>query len=209
MFRRRPSVPCRPPECPGHAIPVVAVDPRNSDVIAIAEGETRSSRYGLHVSTDTGLTWREGANPQPASEPRCVRNTEGPIADLTFGPDGTLYYAFPGWKIGDWHSQIFLGRSTDLGRTFETVGWRRRAGLRQRLRRSNALPSLAVDPERPNRVYVAWSANYGLWNFEEQVPGGAEASRTTYKRRPYLAISDDGGGPSRSRSTWPVNWRSR
>lgn len=42
-------------------------------------------------------------------------------------------------------------------------------------------------------MYVAWSANYGLWNLGDQLPGGEEASRTTYKRRPYLAVSNDGG----------------
>ena len=179
----------------GHAIPVVAVHPRNERIVAVAEAETRSSRCSIHVSTDGGASWAQGASPQPASAPRCVRNTEGPISDLVFSPDGrALYYAFPGWTLNDWHSQIYLARSTDLGRTWETVGLgghepdfpRGYAG-------SNALPSVRVDPEQPNRVYVAWSSNYGLWNLEDQVPGGAEASRTTYKRRPYLAVSEDGG----------------
>ncbi|CAN5720020.1 hypothetical protein BH24ACT2_BH24ACT2_13810 [soil metagenome] len=183
-----------PSSARGHAIPVVAVDPRNSDVVAIAEGETRSSRCGLHVSTDAGLTWQEGANPQPENAPRCVRNTEGPIADLTFGPDGTLFYAFPGWPMDDWHSQIFLSRSTDLGRSFETVGLGgEQPDYANGYAGSNALPVVRVDPQRPERVYVAWSSNYGLWNLEDQVPGGAEATRTTFKRRPYLAVSDDGG----------------
>ena len=178
----------------GHAIPVVAVDHTNDRVIAIAEAETRSSRCTVHISTDGGESWREGISPQPSAAPRCVRNTEGPIADLTFGPDGTLYYAFPGWKLDDWHSQIYLGRSTDLGRTWDTVGL---GGQDPEFARgyagSNALPVVRVDPDRPSRVYVAWSTNYGLWNLEDQVPGGAEASRTTYKRRPHLAVSDDGG----------------
>ncbi len=184
----------------GHAIPVVAVDPRDSRVIAIAEGEARSSRCMLHVSTDGGASWVEQTSPQPREAPRCVRNTEGPIADLTFGPDGTLYYAFPGWTLDDWHSQIYVARSTDLGRTWQTTGLggnvpdypRGYAG-------SNALPVVRVDPDDPRRVYAAWSTNYGMWNLEEQVPGGAEATRTTYKRRPHLAVSEDGGrtfGPS-------------
>ncbi len=183
-----------PSSARGHAIPVVAVDPRNPDVVVISEGETRTSRCALHVSTDAGLTWQEGVSPQPEDAPRCVRNTEGPIADLAFGPDGTLFYAFPGWPMDDWHSQIYLSRSTDLGRTFETVGLGGEVpDYAKGYAGSNALPSVEVDPQRPDRVYVAWSSNYGLWNLEDQVPGGAEASRTTYKRRPYLAVSDDGG----------------
>lgn len=183
-----------PSSARGHAIPVIAVDPRNPNVVVIAEGETRTSRCGLHVSTDAGLTWQQGLSPQPANAPRCVRNTEGPIADLTFGPDGALFYAFPGWPLDDWHSQIYLSRSTDLGRSFETVELGgEQPDYANGYAGSNALPVVRVDPERPNRVYVAWSTNYGLWNLEDQVPGGAEASRTTYRRRPYLAISDDGG----------------
>ena len=178
----------------GHAIPVVAVHPKNERIVAIAEAETRTSRCSIHVSTDAGASWAQGTSPQPAAAPRCVRNTEGPISDLVFSPEGTLYYAFPGWRLDDWHSQIYLARSTDLGRTWETVGL---GGEQPDFPRgyagSNALPSVRVDPERPNRVYVAWSTNYGLWNLEEQVPGGAEASRSTYKRRPHIAVSEDGG----------------
>lgn len=188
------QVTATPVSARAHAIPVIAVDPRDNRVLAIAEGETRSSRCTLHVSTDGGESWSARTSPQPQEEPRCVRNTEGPIADLAFGPDGTLYYVFPGWKLDGWHSQIYVGRSTDLGRTWQTVGLggeepdfdRGYAG-------SNALPVVRVDPDRPGRVYVAWSTNYGLWNLEDQLPGGAEASRTTYKRRPHLAVSDDGG----------------
>lgn len=178
----------------GHAVPVVAVDPRDSNVIALAEGETRTSRCALHISTDAGASWEEVGSPQPKSDPRCVRNTEGPIADLTFGSDGTLYYAFPGWKIDDWHSQIFVSRSSDLGRTFKTVGLGGEKPVFEKgYAGSNALPVVRVDPSNPKRVYVAWSANYGLWNLEGQVPGGADAVRTNFKRRPYLAVSDDGG----------------
>lgn len=177
-----------------HAIPVLAVDPRNSNVIALAEGETRTSRCSLHISTNAGLSWEQVASPQPESAPRCVRNTEGPIADITFGSDGTLYYAFPGWPLDDWHSQIFVGRSSDLGRTFQTVGLGGETPAFERgYAGSNALPAVRVDPENPKRVYVAWSSNYGLWNLEGQVPGGAEGVRKNFKRRPYLAVSDDGG----------------
>ena len=175
-------------------MPVVAVDPRNSRTVVVAEGETRSSRCTLHLSTDRGASWVERQSPQPPEAPRCVRNTEGPIADVAFGRDGTLYYAFPGWTLDDWHSQIYLARSGDLGRTWQTVGL---GGQQPDYARgyagSNALPVVRVDPDRPNRVYVAWSTNYGLWNLEDELPGGPEASRTTYKRRPYLAVSDDGG----------------
>jgi hypothetical protein len=80
------QVTTNPVSARGHAIPVIAVHPRNDRVVALAEAETRSSRCSIHVSTDGGASWSQGASPQPASAPRCVRNTEGPISDARVRP---------------------------------------------------------------------------------------------------------------------------
>jgi len=175
-----------------HATPAVAVDPGNPAVVAIAEGEARSGRCSLHVSTDAGLRWREATSPQPAEWAICVRNTQGPIADLAFDRSGTLYYAFTGWKPDDWHSRILLARSGDLGRTWQTTvlpGTTPPYGPADS--GSNALPSVVIDPGRPGRVYVTWSRNYGLWNIEPQLPDGK--LQADFPRRPMVAVSDDGG----------------
>ena len=175
-----------------YATPVVAVDPRRPGVLAIASADTRSSQCDLRVSTNGGLTWTELPGPDVPEWPNCVRNTQGPIADLAFSPDGTLYYAFVGWKPTDWHSRIFLARSDDLGRTFEVTML---PGLEPQEDRgdigSNALPAIELDPTRAGRVYVSWSRNYGLWNLEPLLPAGK--TQADYPRRPVLAISDDGG----------------
>lgn len=80
-----------------YASPVVAVHPRSSRTVVVAHGEARSSGCGVHLSTDGGLSWTEGASRLPRDVHGCVRNTNGPIADLAFAPDGTLYYAFAGY----------------------------------------------------------------------------------------------------------------
>lgn len=185
-----------------HATPVVAVDPRDPSVVAVAEGDARSGQCGLQVSVNGGLSWADATSPQPPDWPVCVRNTQGPIADLAFdgkaaqGPSGreraTLYYAFVGWKPTDWHSRIFLARSSDLGRTWERTeipGLAPPYGFADS--GSNALPSVVVDPTRAGRVYVLWSQNYGLWNLEPLLPEGKK--QADYPRRPMLASSDDGG----------------
>ncbi|MDQ4068892.1 MAG: glycoside hydrolase [Actinomycetota bacterium] len=175
-----------------HATPVVAVSPDDPAVLAIAEGEARSGRCSLHVSTNAGLSWHEATSPQPPEWPICVRNTQGPIADLAFDSSGTIYYAFVGWKPDDWHSRIFLARSADAGRSWETTEL---PGLAPPYgpadSGSNALPSVVLDPTRPRRVYVTWSRNYGLWNLEPLLPDGKK--QADYPRRPVLAVSDDGG----------------
>src|SRR5438552_13828145 len=70
-----------------YASPVLAVDPNDSNVIVVASGEARSSQCGLNVSTDAGLSWTEASSPLPKEVAACVRNTNGPIADLAFAKD--------------------------------------------------------------------------------------------------------------------------
>lgn len=174
-----------------HATPVVAVHPDDPAVVAVAEGDARSGRCSLHVSTNAGLSWSEAASPQPADWPICVRNTQGPIADLVFDAAGTAYYAFVGWQPDDWESRIFLARSTDFGATWETTALSPEPPYEPADSGSHALPSVVLDPTRPDRVYVTWSQNYGLWNLESLLPNGA--TQADYPRRPLVAISDDGG----------------
>lgn len=177
-----------------YAAPVVAVDPHDPKVLAVADGEARSSRCGLQVSTDGGLTWTESGNPQPSSVARCVRNTNGPIASIKFGSDGALLYAFAGYKTADdLHSQIYVGRSTDLGRTFQTVEV---PGLEPPypagIFGSPALPALALDPTQPNRVYLAFQHNYGLFSVAASAfPDGTTLNN--FQRLGFVSVSDDAG----------------
>jgi len=177
-----------------YASPVVAVDPRDSNRIVVADGEARGSGCALQVSTDAGLSWTEGASPLPKDVAGCVRNTNGHIADLAFAPDGTLYYALAGYpKANDFHSRIYVARSTDLGRSFTPTAV---PGLdppyAPDIFGTPALPTLAIDPRHPDRVFVAFQANYGLFSLPDTAfpPGRFSAS---YPLRAYVARSDDGG----------------
>jgi hypothetical protein len=123
-----------------------------------------------------------------------VRNTNGPLASLAFTPDGALLYAFAGYpKANDFHSKIFVARSTDLGRTFQTTAI---PGLDPPYPDDSfgtpALPTINVDPSNPNRVYVAYQHNYGLFSLPGSVfPPGRFSS--SYPLRAYVSRSDDGG----------------
>lgn len=177
-----------------YASPVVAVDPANPDNVVVASGEARSSQCTLTVSTDGGLSWSDAASPMPKEVAACVRNTNGRIADLAFAPDGTLYYAFAGYPAAnDFHSKIYVARSTDLGKTFDAVAI---PGLDPPYPSDSfgtpALPTVAVDPANRGRVYVAFQENYGLFSMASTVfPPGKFSS--SYPLRAYVARSDDGG----------------
>lgn len=196
-----------------YASPSVAVDPRDKDRIVIAEGEARGSGCGVQFSTNAGLGWTEGASPLPKDVAACVRNTNGPLASLAFTPDGTLYYAFAGYpKANDFHSKIYVARSTDLGRSFQTTAV---PGLDPPYPDDSfgtpALPTVKVDPSNPKRVYVAYQANYGLFSLAGTAfPPGKFSS--SYPLRAYVTRSDDGGvtfGPPVAVSNDPKDHASR
>ncbi len=182
-----------PSEGRGHAVPAVAVHPDNDRVIAVGEGDAYSSRCSLHVSTDAGLTWSHTPIPPNNAWPNCVYANFGPIVDVTFGPDGTLYYAYSGHNPTTYRSRMFLARSSDLGRTFQTVmlPWVE-PNLEEGQFGADALPSVAVDPNNPDRVYVGWMSNNGTWNLSEAVLQGKEYF-WDIRSRPYVVASHDGG----------------
>lgn len=172
----------------GHAVPAVAVHPDNPHVLALVEGEAYDAQCALHVSTDGGLTWTTRPLPQPDGWPECMYANLGPVADVTFTAEGTLLVAHSGHDPQTYESRIFVSRTGDLGRSWDTtavprVGPDIEAGQFG----ADAMPSIAVDPERPERVYVGWMTNNGTWNLPEEVRQGRE-----YTSRAYLAVSTDG-----------------
>lgn len=182
-----------PDEVRAHAVPKVAVHPDDPQTLAIAEGEAYGGRCAVHVSTDAGLTWRGTAIDLPDEWPECIYANFGPIAAVTFGPDGTLYYAYSGFQPDTYKQRMFLARSTDLGRSFETtmLPWVE-PDLEAGEFGGDALPSVAVDPNDPDRVYVSWMSNNGTWNLSEDVLEG-QVYYEDIVSRPYVAASDDGG----------------
>ena len=177
-----------------YASPALAVDPRDKSTVVVGDGEARGSGCAVQFSTNAGLSWTEGASPLPKDVAACVRNTNGPLASVAFTPDGTLLYAFAGYpKANDFHSKIYVARSTDLGRSFQTTAV---PGLDPPYPADSfgtpALPTIKVDPTNPKRVYVAYQANYGLFSLAGSVfPTGKFAS--SYPLRAYVSRSDDGG----------------
>lgn len=180
----------------GHATPSLAVDPKNRDVLALAEGDAYSNKCSVQISTNAGLSWARAADPQvPPGWPGCLFAVTGEIADVAFGPDGTLFYGFVGFNPSTYEQRVFLARSGDLGRTWEpTVPLphipRNLPGNEMGM---DALPSVAVDPNDAAKVYVGFWSNNGAWNLPQALLGGDKKWCNDIVPRAWVAASTDGG----------------
>ncbi len=184
----------------GHAIPVMAVSPSDPATIVLAEGDAYSSRCMVHVSRNGGLSWANATQPAtPPDWPGCGFAVTGPMADLAFAPDGTLYYAWSAFQPSTYQQRIYLARSSDLGATWDTTALPR-IGPRPTPREFGAdtMPSIVIDRDDPNLVYVSWWSNNGVWNMPESITGTSASiwCRLVENRplaRPWLSVSRDGG----------------
>ncbi len=177
-----------------HTAPVIAVHPKDDEIVALAEADALSGRCGVYVSTNAGLSWTATAAPQiPAEWPNCAFIPFGPVVDVAFGPDGTLYYALSGFNPTTKRSRVFLARSDNLGSTWDTttLPWiapdlsRGEAGV-------DAVPSIAVDPNDADRVYVGWGSNWATYALNANVLEG-KLYYWDVIERVYVSASTDGG----------------
>jgi hypothetical protein len=184
----------------GHAIPVLAMHPDDPQTLVLAEGDAYTSRCAVHVSRSGGLSWALATQPQtPADWAGCGFAATGPIADLAFAPDGTLYYAWSAFQPTTYQQRIYLARSDDLGATWNTTALPR-IGPNPARREfgADAMPSIVIDRDNPNLVYVSWWSNNGIWNMPESITGASSSiwCRLVDNRavaRPWVSSSRDGG----------------
>ena len=168
-----------------HSTPQMAVNPVTGEiVIGSAEVRTRKT-CDIHISADGGLSWGPGGDPMMRPYTDCSQQaTNGPYITFQFLPDGVLWAAFiasdPRYATLnnriDTPRHVFVARSEDSGRTWETmrayegrdgdpgIGNSRRA-------------QIAVDPNDPRLIYVGWQRGAATGN----------------PRRAFLSVSRDGG----------------
>ena len=177
-----------------HTAPVLAVDPRNPNVLAMAEAEVYASQCGVHISTNGGLSWAPATRPTvPGDYPNCSFVYFGPVVDVTFASDGTLYYAFSGYNPITKKGRVFLARSSDLGASWDTTAlpWIAANADKGELG-IDAGPSVAVDPNDPKRVAVGWGSNWASYTLTPEVMGG-KLYYWDVIERVYASVSTDGG----------------
>lgn len=177
-----------------HMAPAIAVHPDDERVLVVAAADTFSGQCGVQVSTNAGLSWNAVASPDiPAEFPNCTFVNFGPVVDVTFSPDGTLYYALSGFDPVGNVGKVYLARSENLGATWDVteLPWIGRdlsageVGI-------DAVPSVAVDPNDPDNVYVGWGSNWATYSLSTDYLQG-QLYYWDVIERVYVAASHDGG----------------
>ncbi len=175
-----------------YSAPDMAVDPNNPLNVVAGYSDLRSRRCGVMRSTDGGATWSQLDNsPSLPGYPFCAVPAGSSIqTHLGFGREGTLYYALTGWATEDGglrtgNVSVLLGRSDDLGDTWETTlvdDARGRSG--EQTTGVRPLSDLVVDTQTgaEDIIYVAWSRTNTGTTAPNQRPS-----------EPAVAVSTDGG----------------
>lgn len=169
-----------------HTSAQLARNPVNGELVTI-DSEVRHD-LGCHVniSMDDGRRWFRGGDPHMDPWTQCSgKPINGPYATMEFDDEGVLYVAFyaNAPEFADDEMQplhVFLARSTDGGRTFETnfVHQAPEPVTENEGLHNNDRPMVEVDKSNPDNVYVGW-----MQRGAEGEPGG----------KTMLAASTDGG----------------
>jgi hypothetical protein len=183
-----------------HSSPQIAVNPKNGELVTV-ESDVRGNRTcAVHLSTDGGRSWFAGGDPMTKPFTDCGFYAEyGPLADMTFASDGTLYMTF---VASDFLNRVrnatprhvFLARSSDSGRTFTTTRvFEAPDGNQDRGLDKGAL--VAVDPSNPQRVYVGWRQGVFAADAKEKLKSNIAASSDGGRTfGPPVDLTDDRGG---------------
>jgi hypothetical protein len=183
-------------------IPALAVHPDDPDTVVMAVGDARDGGCGLHVSRDGGSSWTNTApDLLPEDLAFCHQRPLFPVMAPAFGSDGTLYVALPGSSPETGHPNgpisMLVARTDDLGATHEIAivaeGERVTVdpadyggeGEPEEGNTWHKAPSLVVDPNDPERLYLGW--RWGVWGTDLQGLSG------DVPFRPYVSVSEDGG----------------
>jgi hypothetical protein len=184
------QVTANPDPARAYASPQIARHPETGELV-IAATETRTLKtVEVFVSSDDGRSWRPGGDPMvkpwtdSSGDPDAnVNHTlavdKNGVVFLAFQANDPRFSALPRM---DRPRHIFLARSTDSGRTWQTVKvWDApEAPEAPRGLKRNNRPWVAVDPKDPQYVYVSWMQ----WHINDEPPSGNKA---------LIAASRDGG----------------
>lgn len=174
-----------------HASPQIARNPKTGELV-VAETEVRTKKTcNVHISVDDGRSWFPGGNPMREPFTDCSGDPDANVNFwLEFDRSGVLYMTFPAndpreqpLPRAERRRHIFLARSEDGGRSFETtMVWEapETGTSKGASGNRNGRTWLAIDPGEPRYVYVTWM------NWRPVEGAGV-------KNRPMIAVSGDGG----------------
>jgi hypothetical protein len=179
-----------------YADPYLLLDPDNPLTVVAATVEMRTRTCRVFRSTNGGTSWKLlDSTPELATFPFCF-HTRGAstMTPMAWGRNGTLYLGRTGWDTqdigppgsfpGTWgNMSVLLGRSSDLGDTWDTTVVRSARGKEGADMETNIpVSSVAVDPTsgEDDIVYVTYASS--RYQARPPVPDA-----------PMVAVSTDGG----------------
>jgi hypothetical protein len=186
-----------------HTTPQIARNPKTGELV-IVEGDVRNTREcKVFVSADDGRSWAPGGNPLRAPYTDCAFKADwGPYATMAFDNKGVLYMAIEASdpklftdNRPDVPRHIFLARSEDSGRTFETsTVFTAPSGNPDKGINKGA--TVAVDLNDPRFVYVGWrQGNFGAPTVKEKLKTNVAASSDGGRTwSAPVDVSDERGG---------------
>lgn len=182
-----------------HSSPVLARNPKDGELV-IVETDIRGSRAcNVHLSFDDGRSWTVGGNLMVKPYTDCALYGEyGPYAGVAFDKNGVLLVSFVGSEFTnlvreDVPRNVYLARSTDGGRTFETTTVFMAPSGNQDKGHDKGV-TVAVDPTNPNYVYVGWRQGVSTSTTEKlksNIAASADGGRTF---GPPVDVADERGG---------------
>ena len=174
-----------------YTAPNYAVDPANPLHIVGGFMDLRTRRCGLIRSLDGGATWKIlDAAPANATDPFCLVTSRNVFhAYVAFGRNSNLYYGLVGWDdqdkaVGAGNTSVLLGRSTDLGDSWQTTIVRNNRGKTGTDSESDGpMNGLVVDSHSGSNdiVYVG---------YRRSLPGFTAPNAAV--GQPMIAVSTDG-----------------
>ena len=158
-----------------HSSPQIARNPQTGELV-VAEADVRGDRgCAVHLSVDDGRSWTVGGNPMVEPFTDCTIGAEwGTYFNVFFDAEGVLYLPFAANDPRDFDAaedsserrggndrkfvprNLFLARSTDSGRTFDTTTVYEAPDGNPALGYAYGVMG-AVDPTDPDQVYVTWA----------------------------------------------------
>lgn len=146
--------------------PYVAVNPRNPNNLIAVYQEDRYPNDGANgvlasVSFDGGRSWQVPPLPDQPKFSRCAGGSAANGANfekasdpwVSFGPDGTAYFAAVAFNVSSAGMAEFVSTSTDGGRSWGLPV----AVIRDNDRNiSDERPAVTADPMHPGVAYLVW-----------------------------------------------------
>lgn len=183
-----------------HSSPQLALNPTNQELVIVQSDVRGDLRCTSHISVDGGDSWFVGGDPMMSPYTECSQKAiNGPYATLTFDRDGVLYIALMANSPEFATSarlpiHIFLARSEDGGRTFQTsfVHKAPEPVIEDEGLHNNDRPMIAVDQGDPSKVYVAWMQRGKGQEKSKALVAASEDGGATFA--PPVDLSDERGG---------------